>query len=127
MSHHFVYVFKMARSHIVCHTATASLMMLIVSRSLVIGQCVYSTMTGYIYQYGIINETHVIKDYNVDCEILCYNSLSCLGANVRKLENGTILCEFRLVNWLISSLITSSNNYNKFILIHYLFCLVVTK
>ena len=59
------------------------------------GQCIYSTKIGYIFPYGVINETHIVEDFNGGCELLCYKSSTCLGANVRRLSNGSIVCEFR--------------------------------
>ena len=88
----------------------ASFPLLIASRPLVTAQCIHYTKAGYVYPNGIITETHVIGDYNVDCEILCYNSRTCVGANVRKLTNGTIICEFRSVNWSISYVLSSCPN-----------------
>ena len=64
-------------------------------RSLANGQCIYSTMTGYIFPYGTIKETHIIDDFAGDCELLCYKSRTCVAANTRRLKNGTVVCEFR--------------------------------
>ncbi|KAK2140849.1 hypothetical protein LSH36_1228g00054 [Paralvinella palmiformis] len=59
------------------------------------GECIYSTMTGYIYPYGVVNERYIVDDFNGDCELLCYRSSSCVGANVRRLRNGSVICEFK--------------------------------
>ena len=52
-------------------------------------------MTGYIYPYGVVNERYIVDDFNGDCELLCYRSSSCVGANVRRLSNGSVVCEFK--------------------------------
>ena len=69
--------------------------LLAINDATISGLCIYYTMTGYIFPYGAISEKYIIDNFNGDCEMLCYNNSSCVGANIRATANGSIVCEFR--------------------------------
>ncbi|KAK2143578.1 hypothetical protein LSH36_830g00006 [Paralvinella palmiformis] len=71
--------------------------LLAINYATISGLCIYYTMTGYIFPYGAISEKYIIDNFNGDCEMLCYNNSSCVGANIRATANGSIVCEFRTV------------------------------
>ena len=58
-------------------------------------QCVFSTAVNLKAPNIIVNESFIVRDFNNDCEFLCYkHPTRCLAANLIPLQNHTYLCEF---------------------------------